>query len=92
MAIKTNKGLVLIAGCSHPKMGDMLKAISRFGKVHAVIGGLHGFSEYDLFQDMALICPTHCTQHITEIKSLFPEKYIEGGAGRILSDKQLGIS
>ena len=90
MAIKTHEGMVLIVGCSHPKMEDILNNISRFGKVCAVIGGLHGFREYELFQDMVLICPTHCTQHIPEIKSRFPEKYVEGGVGRIISDKQLG--
>ncbi|HDD45412.1 MAG TPA: MBL fold metallo-hydrolase, partial [Candidatus Desulfofervidus auxilii] len=27
---------------------------------------------------------THCTQYKSKIKSLYPEKYIEGGAGRII--------
>jgi len=84
MAIKTDKGLVLIAGCSHPKMENILKAASQFGKVYAIIGGLHGFNEFELFKDLGVICPTHCTQHIAEIKSLYPEKYIEGGAGKII--------
>jgi len=84
MAVKIDKGLVLIVGCSHPEMGKILKAASQFGKVHAIIGGLHGFNEYELFQDLGVICPTHCTQHISEIRSLYPEKYIEGGAGRII--------
>ena len=82
MAIKTDKGLVLIVGCSHPKMKNILKAASKFGKVYAIIGGLHGFNKFKLFKDLGVICPTHCTQHIAEIKSLYPEKYIEGGAGK----------
>ena len=84
MVVRTDKGLVLIVGCSHPEMGKILKAASQFGKVYAIVGGLHGFNEYDLFQNLGLICPTHCTQHISEIQSLYPEKYIEGGAGRII--------
>ena len=84
MAIKTDKGLVLIVGCSHPKMGNILKAASQFGKIYAIIGGLHGFNDFELFEDFELICPTHCTQHIAEIKSLYPEKYIEGGVGKII--------
>jgi 7,8-dihydropterin-6-yl-methyl-4-(beta-D-ribofuranosyl)aminobenzene 5'-phosphate synthase len=84
MAVKTDKGIVLIVGCSHPKMAHILDAGSQFGKVHAIIGGLHGFREYDLFKDLELICPTHCTQHKAEIRSLYPEKYTEGGAGRII--------
>lgn len=84
MAVKTDKGLVLIVGCSHPKMENILKAASQFGKVYAIIGGLHGFNEFELFKDLGVICPTHCTQHIAEIKSLYPEKYIEGGVGKII--------
>ena len=79
MAVRTEKGLVVVAGCSHPKMEDILGTISRFGKVYAIIGGLHDFSEFELFKDLGLICPTHCTRHIPEIRSLFPEKYSEGG-------------
>jgi len=84
MAVKTDKGLVLIAGCSHPKMKHILDAASQFGKLYAIIGGLHGFNKYELFKDLELICPTHCTQHIAEIKSLYPDKYTEGGAGKII--------
>ena len=43
-----------------------------------------GFNVFELFEDFGVICPTHCTQHIAEIKSLYPEKYIEGGAGKII--------
>jgi len=84
MVVGTDKGLVLIVGCSHPEMEKILKAASQFGKVYAIIGGLHGFNEYELFQDLGMICPTHCTQHKSEIESQYPEKYIEGGAGKII--------
>ena len=84
MAVKTDKGIVLIVGCSHPKMAHILEAVSQFGKVYAIVGGLHGFSEYELFKDFELICPTHCTQHKAEIKSLYTKETIEGGAGRIV--------
>jgi len=84
MAIKTDKGIVIIAGCSHPRMAHILKAASQFGKVYAIVGGLHGFSEFALFKDFELICPTHCTQHKAGIKSLYPEKYINGGIGKII--------
>jgi 7,8-dihydropterin-6-yl-methyl-4-(beta-D-ribofuranosyl)aminobenzene 5'-phosphate synthase len=84
MAVKTDKGIVLIVGCSHPKMAHILDAGSQFGKVYAIIGGLHGFREYDLFKDLELICPTHCTQHKAEIRSLYSENYVDGGAGKII--------
>ena len=84
MAVKIDKGIVLIVGCSHPRMAHILKAASEFGKVYAIIGGLHGFREYHLFEDLELICPTHCTQHKREIFSLYPDKCIEGGAGKVI--------
>jgi 7,8-dihydropterin-6-yl-methyl-4-(beta-D-ribofuranosyl)aminobenzene 5'-phosphate synthase len=38
-----------------------------------------------LFQkNLDVICPAHCTQHIAEIKALYPEKYTEGGVGKII--------
>ena len=84
MGIQTNKGIVLIVGCSHPYMGHILDAAGKFGKIYGVIGGMHGFSHFELFDDLELICPTHCTQHKTKIKKLYPQKYIEGGAGKII--------
>jgi len=84
MAVKIEKGIVVVAGCSHPGVKNILKAASQFGKPYAIIGGLHGFNEFDLIKDLAFICPTHCTQFKSEIKNLYPEKYIEGGAGKII--------
>jgi len=84
MGVITEKGIVLVVGCSHPYMGNILAVAGKFGKIYAVIGGMHGFSEFELFRDLQLICPTHCTQHKTELKKLYPKKYIEGGAGRII--------
>jgi 7,8-dihydropterin-6-yl-methyl-4-(beta-D-ribofuranosyl)aminobenzene 5'-phosphate synthase len=84
MAVKTDNGVVLIAGCSHPKMTHILEAASQFGETYAIVGGLHGFSEYELFEDFEVICPAHCTQHKKELKSLYPQKYIEGGVGQVI--------
>jgi len=84
MAVKIDEGIVIIAGCSHPRMAHILKAASQFGNIHAIVGGLHGFSEFDLFKDLELICPAHCTQHKAEIKALYPKKYTDGGVGKII--------
>ena len=84
MGVITKKGIVLIVGCSHPRMAHILETASQFGKIYAIIGGMHGFSEFELFKDLELICPTHCTQHQAELKELYPKKYIEGGAGRMI--------
>jgi len=84
MIVKSPRGLVVIAGCSHQGVGNILAASSEFGRPIALIGGLHGFREFDLIKDLSLVCATHCTQHKREIKKLYPEKFTEGGAGRII--------
>ena len=64
-------------------MEHILQVASQFGKVYGIIGGLHGTRPESL-KDLNLICPTHRTQYKSEIKFLYPERYIEGGAGRII--------
>lgn len=87
MAIRTKEGLIVFTGCSHPKMKNILKAASQFGDIYGIIGSLHDFDQFDLFNDLKLICATHCTRHKSEIKSRFPHQYTEGGVGRIIEVK-----
>jgi len=84
MAVRTDKGVVLIVGCSHPGMGSILDAASQFGRVYAVVGGFHGFREFHLFKELEVICPTHCTRYKSELQRLYSERVIEGGAGKVM--------
>jgi 7,8-dihydropterin-6-yl-methyl-4-(beta-D-ribofuranosyl)aminobenzene 5'-phosphate synthase len=84
LVVRTEKGLAVICGCSHPGVGVILEAASRFGQVSALIGGLHGFKEYEVLADLKLICPCHCTQHQAEIMARYPETAVSGGAGKVL--------
>jgi len=81
--VETKRGIVIIVGCSHPRMEHILKVASQFGRVYGIIGGLHGTRPESL-KDLNLICPAHCTQYKAEIKSLYPEKYVGGGAGKVI--------
>ena len=85
LVVKTGNGLAVICGCSHPGVVTILTAASRFGRVAALIGGLHGFTEYELLADLALVCPCHCTQHKGEIMARYPETAISGGVGRVIN-------
>ncbi len=82
--VKTEKGLAVICGCFHPGVRTILKAASRFGRVSALIGGLHGFKEYAVLAGLELVCTCHCTQHRAEIMARYPETAVSGGAGRVL--------
>ena len=84
LVVKAKEGFVLINGCSHPGLKAILHAASHFGKISALIGGLHGFNELDLLGDLKLICPCHCTQLKSEIKRFYPEKCLDCGAGKVL--------
>jgi 7,8-dihydropterin-6-yl-methyl-4-(beta-D-ribofuranosyl)aminobenzene 5'-phosphate synthase len=84
MAVKTDKGTVLIVGCSHPRMADILKAASQFGNITGIVGGMHGFSEFELFKNMELICPAHCTAHKVQIASRYPDNCVGAGAGKVI--------
>ena len=84
LALKTEKGIVIVVGCSHPGVGEILQAAAGFGKIHGIIGGFHGFREFDSLQGLDLICPCHCTQYKAEIKELFPNQYLEVKAGTVL--------
>ena len=61
------------------------ESFSHLGHIRAVIGGFHGFQDFNLLKDIDLICPTYCTKQQNEIKSRYPNKIVEGGVGRIIS-------
>ncbi len=84
LVVKTDAGLVVIAGCSHPGVGRILEAASSYGNVYSLIGGLHGFREFDLLKGLHSVCACHCTQYQSEIKKLYPEKWLDGGAGKVI--------
>jgi len=81
LAVRTDRGIVVVTGCSHPGVSEILEAASKLGKVFGIIGGLHGFSDFDRLRGLSLICPCHCTQYKSELRQLFPKQYIACGAG-----------
>lgn len=82
--VDTGEGLAVIVGCSHSGVGTILRVASTRGKVTTLIEGLHGFDQFDLLEGLNLLCPTHCTRNIAEIKSRFPQAYVREGAGRVI--------
>jgi len=84
LVVAIDAGLVVIAGCAHPGVGAILEAASQVERPLGIVGGLHGFDQFELLDGLAFVCPTHCTRHKATLKALYPEKYIEGGAGKIV--------
>ncbi len=81
--VETGRGLMMLVGCSHPRMEHILSTASQFGDVFGIVGGLHG-TQPESLKGLALICATHCTRHKSKIKQLYPKAYREGGAGTVI--------
>jgi 7,8-dihydropterin-6-yl-methyl-4-(beta-D-ribofuranosyl)aminobenzene 5'-phosphate synthase len=84
LVLETDKGLVVIVGCSHPGVGQILEVASQFGELYGIIGGFHGFDDYKKLDGLDLICATHCTQNKSEIKSRYPRQFVKGGIGKVI--------
>ena len=84
LALKCKKGWYVLVGCSHPGVETILKTAQRYGDIVGLIGGLHGFNNFSLLEELDFICPCHCTQHKREIKELSPRTYAKSGVGRII--------
>ena len=85
LVIRREESLLIITGCSHPGVENILKSASQFGNPSGLLGGLHSFKKFELIKDLDFICATHCTQYIQQIQNLYPDKFREGGVGRILT-------
>ncbi|MFW6126328.1 MAG: MBL fold metallo-hydrolase [Chloroflexota bacterium] len=84
LALETNEGIFVLTGCAHPHMKTILDAAGQFGPVYGIAGGFHGFRQFDLFNDLSLIYPCHCTQHKQDILDRFSEKAHPCGAGLVI--------
>jgi len=101
LVIKTEDGGVLITGCGHPGITEMVSVVKEdLGiQVHTVIGGLHLLQTPDdevkmiaaKLQQMGVkkICPTHCTgdKAMALFKEAFKEGFLDGGTGRKIKIK-----
>jgi 7,8-dihydropterin-6-yl-methyl-4-(beta-D-ribofuranosyl)aminobenzene 5'-phosphate synthase len=96
LAIQTESGLVVITGCAHPGIVEIIERARQIGghDVHLVIGGFHlrnaTASEIDSivadFRRLGVekVAPTHCTGDlaIARFEEAFGEDFIRAGVGR----------
>ncbi len=85
LVLETKSGMVVITGCAHPGIAEIIKTVSGFGRVYGIIGGFHGFSDYSLLRGVEFLSPCHCTRHLSEIVSRFPDAYQKNGVGRVFT-------
>ena len=84
LVIRIGGELLVVVGCAHPGVANILKAASQYGEVAHLVGGLHGFDDFSLLEGLKTVCPVHCTQHKLDIKLFWPDKWVQGGVGRVL--------
>jgi 7,8-dihydropterin-6-yl-methyl-4-(beta-D-ribofuranosyl)aminobenzene 5'-phosphate synthase len=84
LVVDSGQGLVVVCGCAHPGVGAILQAAARLGQIKALVGGLHGFRDFDLIKDIPVVCACHCTQYQAELTQYLPGATVPGGAGKIL--------
>jgi len=98
LAIDTPRGLVVVVGCSHSGIEEILTAASSVNPhIHLVVGGLHLVKAPDaeierlansLHVEWKLdrIAPGHCTGEpaFAKFKQVFGESYLYAGLGSVL--------
>lgn len=85
LVIRYREDTLVLVGCAHPGVSEILAAAEKIGKPTVLVGGLHGFDNFDLLEALRMVCPTHCTQHIKSINSRFPDKFVMGGVGQMIT-------
>ncbi len=99
LIINTNKGIVLITGCAHPGVVNIIKKVKELtnDSVYLVIGGFHltGASDSELHSiiesfrelDVKKVAPCHCSgDRCHELfKKEYKNDFIENGVGKIIN-------
>jgi 7,8-dihydropterin-6-yl-methyl-4-(beta-D-ribofuranosyl)aminobenzene 5'-phosphate synthase len=98
MAIETAKGLVVVAGCSHPGIERIVAAAAGIDpQVHGVFGGLHlptasdpeiariAVALHDTYK-VERIAPGHCTGEpaFYHFKKIWKDRYTYAGVGSVI--------
>jgi len=84
LVLHGNNGWYVLVGCSHPSVEEILNAAKQYGDILGLVGGLHGFNNFSILDELDLVCPCHCTAHKKTIYESIPKEYVEGGVGKIL--------
>ena len=93
LVINSRKGLIVITGCAHPGIVNIVKKVKEMfpqKEVYLVLGGFHHPPEEVIYKLKELkvekVAPSHCSGD--EIRELFRKEYkenfIENGVGKII--------
>jgi len=84
LIVNAGKGNVVITGCAHPGLENIIEKSREFGEIYGVVGGFHGFSKLEELKGIKLIAPCHCTEYSQEIRTMYPGEFRGIKAGSII--------
>ncbi|MBL0714947.1 MAG: hypothetical protein JJV98_14740 [Desulfosarcina sp.] len=99
LIVLTNRGLILIVGCAHPGIVEMVERARRLTQMDVllVLGGLHLLNTYALaveeivarLKNMGVkyVAPTHCTGTASRriMAAGYGKYYLDCGVGRVIT-------
>jgi 7,8-dihydropterin-6-yl-methyl-4-(beta-D-ribofuranosyl)aminobenzene 5'-phosphate synthase len=99
LVVETRDGLVVITGCAHPGVTEMIRQAQAVvdGKIAYLVGGFHLYQTDKLMLPPIItevhqlgvekILPAHCTgdNAIALFRTEYGENFVEGGVGRTLT-------
>lgn len=100
LIIETNKGNIVIAGCAHPNIVNIIEKVKKISSndILLVAGGFHYLHDnveqinYNISKlvsfNIKYIAPSHCTGELAmeRIKQFFSNQFIDSGVGKILTE------
>jgi 7,8-dihydropterin-6-yl-methyl-4-(beta-D-ribofuranosyl)aminobenzene 5'-phosphate synthase len=104
LAINTPEGMIILVGCSHPGIENIVEAATAINqRIHFIAGGFHLVvapdpdiertvtALHDRFK-VEYVAPGHCTGEpaFTALKKAFGDHYIYAGLGTTVTATQLG--
>jgi 7,8-dihydropterin-6-yl-methyl-4-(beta-D-ribofuranosyl)aminobenzene 5'-phosphate synthase len=100
LIVETDKGLIVITGCAHPGIVEIVRRAKTYGNVYMVLGGFH-LGDKSAQEIEAIIAelkrlgvrkvaPCHCTGEaaIRQFSAAFGADFIQAGAGAIVLIEQ----
>lgn len=101
LVIETDPGLVLVTGCAHPGIVEIVRSVASEGEIALVIGGFHLKDATETICDDAAaqlqklgvrhVAPTHCTGAlaIERFELAFGECFVPVGLGSVIEQGRL---
>ena len=93
LVVETDKGLIVVTGCAHPGIVEMVQKAKSYGDVYLVMGGFHLADKSTREVEAVIaelkrsgvhqVAPSHCTgeKAIEQFKAAFGTGFIQAGAG-----------